>query len=115
MDPESQYGWHKDIRIDIFTQLLNANDMLLRLRTLLSSVFWNLAAHNLHRHASAFDFQLETACTILHDLLQKIQTNLSLAASVKQFSKRHQDNVDRYDDRRGSKHQQLFFQEHGLC
>jgi len=34
---------------------------------------------------------------------------------MKQLSNRHQYDVDRYDDRRGSKHQQLFFQEHNLC
>jgi hypothetical protein len=31
--------------------LLNANDMLLRLRPLLPFMLWSLVVHNLHRHA----------------------------------------------------------------
>lgn len=61
-----------------------------------------------HRH-SRLSFKLHVRPSCSMTFRKKIQTNLPMPASVQQLGNRHQYDVDRNDDGRGSKHQQLFF------
>lgn len=68
-----------------------------------------------HRH-SRLSFKLHVRPSCSMTFRKKIQTNLPMPASVQQLGNRHQYDVDRNDDGRGSKHQQLFiFSRSMIC